>query len=128
MKKIFFLFVLVAALMLPSVSWGQSCFLGNVRGIEPLDHETLVVSTVSIGLTAGTIQQAAGNAAIASVTVEGDSIRFWTDGTAPTASVGHEVAADGGFLICGLNSIKNFRAIRSGVGDATLQVSFFRAR
>lgn len=128
MKKLLSFLVLIATLSLPFVSWGQDCFLGNIRGIEPLDHESLVVSTVSIGLTAGTVEQAAGNAAIASITVEGDSIRFWLDGTAPTSGVGHEVAADGGFIICGLNSIKNFRAIRSGAGDATLRVSYFRAR
>jgi hypothetical protein len=128
MKKLLLLFVLLAALMLPSILHAQGCFTGSVRGIEPLANESITVSTVAIGFTSGTIQQAAGNAHIASVTVETDSIRFWVDGTNPTSSVGHEIAADAGFLVCGLNSIINFRAIRSGAGDATLRVSYFRTR
>ena len=128
MKKFLLLLTFLAALTLPFTLAAQECFLGNIRGIEPLDHEDLTVSTVSIGLTAAKVQQAAGNAAIVSITVEDDSIRFWVDGTAPTISSGHEVGADGGFVICGLNSIKNFRAIRSGVGDAQIRASFFRAR
>lgn len=128
MKKLFLLLVLLAALALPFALSADECFTGSIRGIEPLDHESLVVSTASVPLTVATIQQAAGNAHIASVTVETDSIRFWVDGTAPTAAVGHEIAADAGFLICGLNSILNFRAIRSGTVDATLRVSYFRTR
>jgi len=127
MKKIFFLFVLVAALMLPSILGAQQCFIGNVRGIEPLDHDELTIGAVASGFTAGTIQQAAGNAHIAVVTIETDEIRYWTDGTTPTGSSGHLAAAGSSFLVCGLNSLKNFLAIRVTT-DADMKVSYFRAR
>jgi hypothetical protein len=127
MKKIFFLFVLVAALMLPSVSWGQECIVGNIKGIDPLDKEEITVSTVEIGFTDGTIKQSAGNAAVAVVTVETDQIRYWVDGSTPTSSSGHLAEAGSSFTICGLNSIDNFSAIRVTL-DAAIKASFFKAR
>lgn len=127
MKKIFFLFVLVAALMLPSVSWSQECVVGNIKGIEPLDKEEVTVSNTAIGFNTAIVQQSAGNAAVAVVTIEDDSIRYWVDGSTPTTSSGHLGPADTAFTICGLNSIKNFLAIRVTT-DAEIKASFFRAR
>ncbi len=127
MNKIFFLFVLVAALMLPSILGAQECIVGNVKGIEPLDKEEVTVSNTAIGFNTAIVQQSAGNAAIAVVTVETDSIRYWVDGSTPTTSSGHLGPADSAFTICGLNSIKNFLAIRV-TNDAAIKASFFRAR
>ena len=127
MKKLFFLIFLVTALGLPFVASAQECIAGNVKGIDPLDHEELTISTAALGFTAGTIEQAAGNAAIAVVTVETDAVRYWLDGTTPTSSSGHLAPADSSFTICGLNSIKNFLAIRVTL-DAALKISFFKGR
>lgn len=127
MKKIFVLLVLLAALALPFTLQAQQCFIGNVRGIEPLDHDELTIGAVASGFTAGTVQQAAGNAHIAVVTVETDQLRYWIDGTTPTGSSGHLADAGSSFLVCGLNSIKNFLAIRVTT-DADIKVSYFRAR
>ncbi len=127
MKKCLALLFLLASLMLPFTLSAQECIAGQVKGIDPLDHEELTISTVALGFTAGTIQQAAGNAAIAVITVETDSIRYWLDGTTPTSSSGHLAPADSAFTICGLNSIKNFLAIRVTL-DAAIKVSYFRGR
>lgn len=127
MKKIFFLFVLVTALMLSSVSWGQECIVGNIKGIEPLDKEEVTVGNSAVGFNSAIVQQAAGNAAVVVVTIEDDSIRYWVDGSTPTTSSGHLGLADSAFTICGLNSIKNFLAIRVTT-DAEIKASFFRAR
>ena len=127
MKKLFALLFFLASLMLPFVLNAQECVVGSVKGIEPLDHEELTISTVAVAFTAGTIQQAAGNAAVAVVTVEDDAIRYWVDGSTPTSSSGHQAAADSAFTICGLNSIKNFLAIRVTT-DAAIKVSYFRGR
>ena len=127
MKKLLSLFVLVSTLALPFVAYGQECFFGSIRGIDPLDHEELTISTAALPFTLATVQQAAGNAAVVVVTVETDAIRYWVDGTTPTSSSGHLAPADSTFTICGLNSIKNFLAIRVTT-DAALKVSFFKAR
>ncbi len=127
MKKSLFLFVLVAALMLPSVSWGQECVVGNIKGIEPLDKEEVTVGNSAVGFNTAIVQQSAGNAAVVVVTIETDSIRYWVDGSTPTSSSGHLGPADSAFTICGLNSIKNFLAIRV-TNDAAIKASFFRAR
>lgn len=61
------------------------------------------------------------------VSVETDSIRYRTDGTAPNASTGHQVAAGDSFEITGEADIRNFRAIGSGsTASAIIQVSFGR--
>jgi hypothetical protein len=127
MKKLFFLIFFVAALMLPSASWGQECIVGNVKGIEPLDKEEVTVGNSAVGFNTAIVQQSAGNAAVVVVTVEDDSIRYWVDGSTPTITSGHLAPADSAFTICGLNSIKNFLAIRVTT-DAAIKASFFRAR
>jgi len=127
MKKLFALLFLLAALALPSVSNAQECIIGNVRGIDPLDKEELTIGVAASGFTDGTIKQAAGNAAVAVVTVEDDQIRYWVDGSTPTASSGHLAESGTSFTICGLNSIDNFSAIRVTT-DAEIKASFFKAR
>lgn len=127
MKKLLVLLILFVVLALPFVANAQECVAGNVKGIDPLDKEELTISTAALGFTAGVVQQAAGNAAIAVVTVETDSIRYWVDGSTPTSSSGHLAPADSSFTICGLNSIKNFLAIRVTL-DSAIKVSFFKGR
>ncbi len=127
MKKCFALLILLASLMLPFTLRAQECIAGNVKGIDALDHEELTISTAALGFTDATIKQAAGNAAIAVVTVETDAIRYWVDGTTPTSSSGHLAPADTAFTICGLNSIDNFLAIRVTL-DAAIKASFFKGR
>ena len=59
----------------------------------------------------------------ATITVETDSIRFFCDGSNPSAGVGH-ILVNGDMLILEHpDDIKNFRAIRVTT-DATIQVSY----
>ena len=84
--------------------------------------EALAVAGTSIGFTAATI----ANAICATAKVETAQIRYRTDGTAPTATVG--VIADVGdvLTIWGSADIQAFRAIRSGATSATLSTEFQR--
>ncbi len=127
MKKLLLVLILFSALALPSVSFGQECLLGRARGILPLDKEELTVSSVAVSFNDALIKQSAGNAAVAVITVENDSVRYWVDGSTPTSSSGHLALANTSFTICGLNSIDSFSVIRVTT-DAELKASFFRAR
>ncbi len=88
------------------------------------ESETISVDTV-IGIT-NTLLQQEGKPPVkkAICSLEGAPIRFWLDGTAPTASLGHLVNPGDVFEIEGINNIRNFKAIKvSGIG--TLSVSLF---
>lgn len=88
-------------------------------------QETITVSTTSIGFTSALITQGAGDAQLASVSIETNAIRFFGNGSTPTASVGHPVAAGSTITVCGQANIKNFRMIRQSA-DATATVSYYR--
>lgn len=85
---------------------------------------TLTVSTTAVGFPAAAIDGLPFRSS-AYCTVENGSIRYRTDGTDPTSTVGHLVASGGSFTITSAPDLKNFRAIRSGVTDATVSVTFF---
>ena len=87
-----------------------------------LGHEAITISTVALAFTT---LPALANAAL--VRTEANSIRFSTDSTAPTASVGILLTASdtAPFWIAGRGSLVNFKAIRSGIADGTLQVSYY---
>jgi hypothetical protein len=81
--------------------------------------ESVTVSTTAIGITA-TLTDNQENFAL--ITCEGATVRFRLDGTAPTASVGHELLPGD---VLGLNGseLTAFLAIRRDGSDATLRVS-----
>src|SRR3990167_1883837 len=101
--------------------------MGNERELarDLFAFETITVSSTSIGGTAATYEPDAGGAQYALFTLETEAIRGRADGTAPTASVGHLVTAGGVIEIHGINTIRNFRAIRVTT-DATLRASYGR--
>ena len=67
----------------------------------------------------------AAHASFALLTVENDQIRWFADGTTPTASFGHLTNAGDSIELCGPNQIRNFRAIRVTT-NAIVQVSYGR--
>ncbi len=75
----------------------------------------------TVSSTAVALSGVAGQMAI--VMVESAAIRYRTDGTAPTASVGIPIQPDSGFVLCGAN-MNTFRAIRQS-SDAKLNYEFF---
>lgn len=86
--------------------------------------EVIAVSTVSIGFTAATI---ARGAVTAFCTLETADIRFWHHGVAPSATVGHPMAAGQSFALYGATNLSNFRAIRSGGTNGSLTCSYSSA-
>ena len=107
----------------------------SISGLPtPYEKEVKVVSTVAVGLTESKYRQRGseairdmGNARFAVISVEGAAIRFWPH-TSPASGDGH-VLPDGAWITLGSNiQIKNARFIRheSALGDATLQVSYYR--
>lgn len=88
---------------------------------EIFQHQTLPVS----GTPAALSPAMASYSFIARIDVEGAEIRYWTDGSAPTATEGI-LAGPGAILYVYATDITRFRAIRSGTFDAVLQVSYGR--
>ncbi len=69
-------------------------------------------AVTALPLTAATLALDANRPAVrAWITVEDQSIRYWVDGTTPTASVGHLVNAEGTIEIEGIENLKRFKAI-----------------
>lgn len=110
------------------------CGLGSSRAFaqscpgvyDPSDYEALAISSTAVPLTSAKIPASAAGLGMALVTVESNTVNFSVTGT-PTASVGHQVAAGGSFVLCGLPTLQAFKAIRVSA-DATLKVTYFRSR
>jgi len=95
--------------------------------IQAYDYEDITVAATAVGFTAGKLT--ADNNGIASraiCTVEDASIRFRTDGSDPTSSVGHKVTVDQTIIVTGLRDMENFRVIRAGSVSASLRVTYER--
>lgn len=88
---------------------------------QTTDFESITVSTTALGLTAANLAKGVA----AEITVENGSIRFRTDGTAPTASVGH-LLNDGDVLyLDNPSDLSALRMIRDAATDGDISVSYF---
>lgn len=87
-----------------------------------LGHEVLTVSTAAIGFAS---IPTTANAAL--VRCETNNIRVSFDSTAPTSAIGIPLQSTdtAPFWLMGRAVLTNFKAIRSGGADGTLQVSYF---
>ena len=56
-----------------------------------------------------------------------NAVTFRQDGTSPTATVGHPIAAGEMIEIDGYNNLVNLEMIRSGAGDAVVTVTIYGA-
>jgi hypothetical protein len=92
----------------------------------PFDEEKLTISATAVGLTAAKYSQPSGVAVLAVVQVQDSSIGTRVAGT-PAANFATIFSTGSGFAICGLDSIKAFRAIRLTT-DATLIVQYYRSK
>lgn len=77
-------------------------------------------SKILINITGGVHKRAVK----AFVTVETNSIRIRTDGTAPDASTGHLFTAGSSFTIIGEDDVRRFQAIQASAG-ASIMVTYF---
>ncbi len=83
------------------------------------DKESITVTSASIGLTAATL---AGKI-FAHITCESNPVRFWLDGSTPSATVGHRLETGGVLDLDSAHQLANVRFFAVGA-DATLRVSF----
>jgi hypothetical protein len=87
-------------------------------------YEQITVSTASVSPTVATVT---GRARMAVFLVVSQALRYRSDGTAPTASVGFPFAADGHIVVIGHSNIVNSEFIRSGGSDATVEAMYYDA-
>ena len=59
------------------------------------------------------------------VTFEDQPARYTVDGTAPTTTVGHLIAAGDTAIIQGFENISKFRAIRTGGTNSAAAITYF---
>lgn len=91
------------------------------------DSESLTVAATSVGFTAATYAPSGEPPAQKAVFyIETAQIRYWTDGSAPTASVG--IIGEVGDLIEleGSSDVAGFRGIRTGGTSGVLRTIFER--
>ena len=97
---------------------------------QPDGYESITVSDTAIGFTPAEIFHKTGLFAEFECkevfcSLETESIRYCTDGTTATTSVGHLVTAGQTITIKNKQAIKNFSAFRDGQADGTLHVTYF---
>ena len=84
--------------------------------------EALAVAGTAVGFTAATI----AGARMATVKVEGAQVRYRTDGTAPTATVGTILDVGDSLIVWGSADVQAILFIRTGGVSATLASEFSR--
>jgi hypothetical protein len=84
--------------------------------------EQITVSTSALSPTVATVT---GRAKMAVFLVVSEPLRWRSDGTAPTASAGFPIKADGHVVVVGHSNIINSSFIRSGGTDATLECIYY---
>lgn len=129
MQKLMRLSLMVLAPAVAMPAWAQSSDCGKLQGsasiLVPFASESITISSTALGFTMATAFPAAGNGAQqACVTVAVDSVRYWPDGTIPSATVGH-IADSGSSFSVGVTSLRAIRFIRVTT-DAILSVTYMR--
>ena len=89
--------------------------------------EQITVAGTAVGFTAATFNPGggAGPAKQALIECETAQLRYTTDGTTPTATVGHLLNIGDRFVIYGNDDVTAFRAIRVGA-SGQLNVTYMR--
>jgi hypothetical protein len=106
-------------------------FVLKTDGSEPGNFELLTVGTTPVAFSGSKINPTSGSYAGMSakavlVSAEGGDIRFRVDGTgSPSSTSGHVMTSGDVLLISGTQAIVQFRAIRLGTSNVTMQVTYF---
>ena len=93
--------------------------------------EAITVAATSIGLSETRYRGLIGEPGMAGraiANLETAQIRYYWDGTVPTATAGHVAEAGDELIIEGLEALEKFRAIRTGGVSATLNVTYEKRR
>jgi hypothetical protein len=98
----------------------------------PGAYEVVTASATAKGFTATNISPTNVAAAMYGrvaesvlLTVEGDTIRFRIDGTAPTTSLGHALGTGAILELEGRETISQFLAINTAASTSTVRATFF---
>ena len=104
----------------------------SARYADAYAYEAITVGNTAIGITATLLQNSAATENVnhkgvfeVFLSVETNAIRYRIDGTDPTASEGHPLAAGDKLTVTGYNNIKRLRMIRQSA-DAAVKVTLFR--
>lgn len=100
---------------------------GQAVAMQPFDEEKLIIGATAAGLTPAKYQPTGSTATMAFVQVQDAPIAYRLTGT-PTPTMAAFVTAFASFPICGIDSIKAFRAIRLSTTDAALFVTYYKSR
>jgi len=106
---------------------------GRIFGFServPGDFESLEVGATVVALSLPKLNPMVGNFAniksrAAQVTLENGDIRFRLDGGDPTSTEGHQFLVGTSLSIVGTQTLRQFRAIRSGTTNGTLRITYF---
>lgn len=93
-----------------------------------VDYETLAVDNTAggVSLTATKVAKAGNMGGFAILVLETAEIRFTTDGTAPTTTVGIPLEPYQSITIQGKDDLTRFRAIRTTSTSGSLKVQYFQ--
>ncbi len=86
--------------------------------------ETITVANTAIGFTASKITKPNFEAKEAICVNQGAQIRFWTDGTSPTSTVGIILEVGQGFVLDKRGDVIRFKAIRTGDTSGVLSCCY----
>jgi hypothetical protein len=93
--------------------------MAQLIGPQYTASESITVTSAVIGLTSGTV----GTRDHAHITCEDNPVRYWLDGTSPTATVGHRLEVGGVLDLDSSDQLANVSFFAVGA-DAVLRASY----
>lgn len=101
-----------------------------ITGRVPVATEEITISSTPVGFTPAKIAPTTGKykgmqARYALLSLEDADIRFYLDGTSPSASSGHPMPASDERIIGETQALEQFLAVKSGETDAKATVTYF---
>jgi hypothetical protein len=93
---------------------------------SPYAKEIVTVANTVTSLTSSTYTANGAKEARALITNEAGEVRFWLDGSTPTANEGHILGVGDLTALENLDQIRGFRAIRTGANSGILSVSYLK--
>lgn len=111
------------------MSWFGGYVVDTVNQV-PGNQEVLTVGTGQAYFSRSKIKPTSGpyagmSAQTVLVSLEGGDIRFRVDGLNATLTIGHVMNSGDCLALRGTQAINQFRAVRLGDADGTLQVTYF---
>jgi len=123
MRRLLTLVLLAALCLVPTSGFSDGLCPGHPQPFIPYANEVLSVGGTAVPFTVATYTAGRQAPSLATVTVESASVRAWSDGATPTATVGQLINTNS-FWVCGYTAIAGFKAIAtSGTASLTIEYS-----